>query len=351
MRTQPSLALMTCLMVGLLSGCSYPAHETRAAYEPVTDSTASNKPLVVLPGETNSVITVLESRVSGVYTQRTVLASDTAASGENAVTVQIDQTDKPPADLGAIPRPTTDIIAKELETNFPTVDMQISRAWGHNDFGPFGYAVGKATGGGTCFYAWQFALGPTLRLVDDPQVRSAAESMPSSPTSIRVRLCRHGLSEAELVAMVRAMQVYPLGGGAPFHDTQFAAAGGLGATDALQAAGAPAEVPGATSAPGKAHKASKAAHRHAARRRAAAEDAPQASAPVTSVVGSVVVPLPSGPATASTSGVNPLLAPLQAAPQPRAAATSDDMPLPGAAPPSLGAPASTRPTSTIPLPN
>jgi hypothetical protein len=350
------VALIACLTVGSLGGCSYSAPETRAAYEPVTDATATAKPLALLPAESGAVVSVLESRVAGIFTQRIVLSGDAPTEGENAVTVQIDQTERHPADLGAIPKPTQDSIVSELDSRFPSIDMRISNAWGHNDFGPFGYAVGKAPGGVTCIYAWQYALGPTFRPLADTQAAAAAVSMPSAPTSVRVRLCRQGLSESELVSLVRAMEVYPLGGGAPFHDTLYAGVGPLGAGDALQAAGAPGEFflrPVAPASSTKSHRGSRAAHRHIAHHRATRfRDAPQTMAPVSRVVGSVVVPLPPGPAAPMAGAVNPLLAPLQqAAPQPRSVATTDEMPLPGAATANSSAPASPRQTSTIPLPN
>lgn len=355
MRTQTCLALMACFVAGSLSGCSYAPHETRAAYEPVTDSTSTAKPLALLPAEGGAIVAVLESRVSGIYTQRIIFSGDAATDGENAVILQIDETDRPSADLTGLPKPTEDGIARELEASFPSVGMQISRAWAHNDFGPFGYATGQAPGGVTCIYAWQYSQGAMLHLIDDAPSRAAAASMPSKPTSIRVRLCRQGLSESELVTSVRAMQVYPLGGGAPFHDTLYSGIGPLGAGDALQAAGAPGEFflrPNAAQPPVRKHKASK-AQRHVAHHRASPYSVvPLASSPVSRPMGSVVVPLPTGSAISTEGAANPLLAPLQAAPRQRASIANDDMPLPGATvAPSLGSTASPRSASTIPLPN
>jgi len=357
MRKQPCLALLACLVAGSLSACSYSAHETRAAFEPVTDSTAASKPLAVLPPESGAVVAVLESRLNGVYTQRIVLSDDSATAGENAVVVDVDQSsDRHPADLGKIPRPTQDAIAAELDAKFPGVDMQISRAWGHNEFGPFGYAVGKASGGATCFYAWQFAQGAVLRMISDPQAGPAAASMPAAPTSIRVRLCRRDLSETEMVNLMRALEVYPPGGGSPYHDTLYAGVGPAEGGDALQAAGAPGgfytHTTHTAATPGHRYRAAKTTHRQAAHSRVPASARPsQGMASISPKPGSVIVPLPSGPAPAATSGVNPLLAPLQAAPPSRAVISNDDMPLPGAAPPSSGAPAAGRSPSSMPLPN
>ena len=358
MRTQPCLALMICFLTGSLGACSSAPQETRAAYEPVTDATATAKPLALLPAEGGAILSVLESRVSGIFTQRIIFSADSGADGENVVIVQIDQTERAAADLSVLPKPTQDGISRELDANFPSIGMQISNAWGHNEFGPFGYAIGKAHGDVTCIYAWQFTQGAPVLLLDDPSVRSAAASMPTSPTSIRVRLCRHGLSEPELVSLVRAMQVYPLGGGAPFHDTLYAGIGPLGAGDALQAAGAPGEFflrPPTPHAPVRTHRALGAPRRVAHHRASHFRAVPVAMRPVSRpLAGSVVVPLPAGSAGPTAAVANPLLAPLQSAPAPRAMsnAAGDDMPLPGAAnPPNLAAPSSPRTGATIPLPN
>ena len=310
MRLQRRLALLVCLLSGSFSGCSYAPHETRAAYEPVTDTTATAKPLAALPAEAGAIVAVLESRVSGIYTQRIVLPGDAVTNGENAVIVQIDQNERLPADLGVLPRPTEDGIARELESNFPDIDMQISRAWSHNDFGPFGYAIGKAPGRVTCVYAWQYAQGAMLSLIDDAQARSAAASMPSAPMSIRVRLCRRGLSEPQLVSWVRAMQVYPSDGGAPYHETLYAGIGPQGAGDALQAAGAPGEF--FLRPPVVKHRSTKSRPRVAHHRPRPARDYPAALRSAPRPVAGVIVPLPTGPVGSTSAAANPLLAPLQA---------------------------------------
>jgi len=154
-----------------------------------------------------------------------------------------------------------------------------------------------------------------------------------------------------MVSIVRAMQVYPPDGGAPYHDTQYAGIGPLGAGDALQAAGAPGDFFLRPAAPAVKHVSSR-THRHVAHRRSSHIGAtplamPSASRPA---VG-VVVPLPSGSPGPSAGAANPLLAPLQSAPQPRSVSASDDMPLPGAVgAPNAAAASTARTGSTVPLP-
>ena len=364
MRTQRKLALLACLGAVGLSGCSYAPRDERAAYEPVSGAAAADHPMAQMPPEAGAVVAVLESKVSGVLTLRIVLAGDAANDGENSIVVKVDQSPKRPSDLDlAVPKPSEDGIARELDVGFPTIDMQISNSWNHNDFGPFGYAVGRSAKGSTCIYAWQYYSGPAPRVVEDPTARAAAASMPSAPTSIRARLCRKGLEEADIVALVQAMEISPPGGGDAYTDTTYASLDTTHAKDALQAAGAPRHFfTGARAREPEKKPAHKKIHHALARMERPHVQPTQQSAPASQVSRAVVVPLPAGsspspsPAAAAPSViVNPLLAPLQGAAASRSLTTAEDLPLPGRLAPkpkvSSAEPSPVATLAPMPLPN
>ena len=376
MRSTVSLGIPFLLMASALSGCSVAPRDSRAVYEPVTDATSSAAPMARLSPSAGDVVAVLESRVGGVLTQRVVLKGDPQTPGENAVTIKVDQGSRGIADVrGEVPKPTESMIESELSDGFGDIDMRMSLAWNRNSFGPFGYAIGHAGQNVTCVYAWQYSAGRAPRLVDTPGAFTSGGSMPSAPTSVRARLCKAGLGEAEIVAILRDMTIYAPGSNAPYVDPAFEGVGASGAHDALSSAGVPGGyflAPKSATTQADAESPPRAAHASRHHRRVVAHErhrrvrviqydpapAAQDSAP-TRVVN---VPLPGGAAAsaatapAAAPASNPLLAPLQGAAAMRASA-NDEMPLPPRAPAAAratppAAPAESKPLAApVPLPN
>ena len=345
------------VLVAALVGCSVAPRDTRAGYEAVAESapaTDGRAPMAELPAAAGAVVAVLQSQVRGVLTQRIVLRGDPDTLGENAIVVKVDQS-KGPADFNLVGPPSKAMVARELDENFAGVDMQLSQTFARNGFGPFGYAIGHPRERVTCIYAWQWGLWKTPTIGEAP---TGAPSMPVQPTSVRVRLCRSTDGEAEILPMLRQMQVFPPNSRVAYLDPN--ATGAETGGDALAAAGVGYfVVPGVTPtsattrerlAPQRRHDRHRAVrHAHHRVRESAYEERAVAVDPP--LRDSVAVPMPVGGAAAATAApaVNPLLAPLAAAPPPRA--RSDEMPLPHSA----GAterPAAAAPRSaSIPLPN
>jgi len=373
MRSTRFLILPIVMMATALDGCSVAPRDTRAAYEPITDATATAMPMAQLSPGAGEVISVLENRAAGVLTQRIILKGDALTGGENQIIVKVDQNPRRPLDVdGPVPKPSEGMIQTELDENFTNVDMRMSLTYNHNSFGPFGYAIGHPPQGVTCIYAWQWSAGRPARIIDSPGAFASGQSMPTAPTSVRARLCKSGVGETEIVAMLRDMQIYPPKSSEPYVDPSFEAAAPAG-RDALASAGVPgsfflgpktgASATVAASEP--APRAAKHARRHIAarqRHRGAPrvvryEAAPVAAAAIAAPV--VNVPLPGGApvaAAVATPPMNPLLAPLQGGGGLRSTAAADEMPLPGRAPPApraaAPAPVEAKPVvAPIPLPN
>ena len=193
-----------------------------------------------LPPSAGDVVSVIESAEKGVITQKIVLKGDAATWGENGVVVVVDQSpDRPVEKSWSVSKPTEELIGRELHDRFPDIDMGIGQTYTRNAFGPFGYAVGKNHQDITCLYAWQYSPGRAPKLGVDPQGDGVAASSPAAPTSVRVRLCRQHVAEADLVAMVSQMSVFPPHSTMPYLDPTYQPADGA-APDALAAT----ELPG-----------------------------------------------------------------------------------------------------------
>ena len=359
-----------------MSACSLMPSDNRAAFEATTDMVPAARPMAQLPAAAGEQIAVLQSNVQGPIQQKIVLRGDPATGGENriVVTVDLDQPLRGAPDYN-IPKPTEELIAKELDDNFPGIAMAISQYWVRNDFGPFGYATGHAYGGVTCIYAWQWAPGQPTRFIANLEAQAAEASTAKAPTSVRVRLCKQGMGESELVELIHQMAVYAPGSSTPYVDTSYGPRPMIGA-DSLSSTGVPRSFYFGNVDPEmgvvihkrvavnediavrhtkhrKRHH-GQARHRHT---RAADRDIYE-PVNVSPLAGrGVLVPFPGEGEKANASGANPLLAPLQhmqaASPSaPRQAASSLPLP-PASSASSASAPAAPTPAaapSGLPLP-
>jgi hypothetical protein len=357
------------LAAAALGGCSMQTLEMRAAYEPVTDvSATSATPMAALSPSAGEVVSVLQSRSDGILTQRIVLRGDPQTQGENHIIVKVDQSDRRSTGVdGPAGKPSESMIASELAEQFSGADMGLSRTYNRNSFGPFGYAIGHPSSAVTCIYAWQWQGPKMLKLVPSPDDLAATASLPSEQTSVRVRLCKAKMGEQEIVAILKDMTVFSPGSSEAYQDPSMPIGAPVG-SDALAAAGiaggvAPAAketvVVDRTEPRDRKRRPKREARRHH-RHHDDDEIGTEDAAPRKSDGPVVNVPLPGGGTTATaapaSSTSNPLLAPLQtAAPAPRAATSGSDMPLPprGSASVRASAPAAevAPKYAPIPLPN
>ncbi len=369
MRIIPSLLLIG-VSVGALAGCSVAPPDTRAALELTGAGQAAGLPMAQLPAASGDLVSVVESVDQGVLTQKIVLKGDSATWGENGVVVVVDQrADLRPGNASwAAPKPTETLIDRELKENFASIDMGVGQSFTRNSFGPFGYALGKTGSDVTCLYAWQFSPGHMPLYVRDPEKEALQASTPVSPTSVRVRLCRQHASQAELVAMVAQMSVFPPHSGTPYVDPTYKPDNSTPG-DALEATGLPgAFYTGSRKAAAledspepvrQKHKKKHHAHKHhhaVAYTRPAPDDGgaldpvivpplAAATAPSVPLAGAPAVGAPSAPVAG-----NPLTAALRTALAAKKKPAPDDLPLPGGPAAGAAAPAQAAAVAPIPLP-
>jgi hypothetical protein len=100
-------------------------------------------------------------------------------------------------DLGNRPLAISNIAA-EMREAFPGVAMSRSALFVQNEYGPFGYAVGRASSGDTCVYAWQ-------RIAGTPRPPLLFRS--NGALELRLRLCEAGASEPQLLSVMYGVRI------------------------------------------------------------------------------------------------------------------------------------------------
>ena len=173
----------------------------------IANATALPRAYAQLPVAAGPVVNVLEKRFTNGVIQDIILAGDVQTGGENKITVSL-ATRQPNSGDNSNPgmlwltKADDHAVFQEISDQFPDVNMNLSQIVDRNAQGPFGYALGKR-GSITCIYAWQWiedrsgtnAIFFDLTASDRPAV------------TIRVRLCKTGVSEQVLAGFVRQMVV------------------------------------------------------------------------------------------------------------------------------------------------
>jgi hypothetical protein len=210
---RPTRSLLALLAVVPLGACA-DMTETRMSAPFATASlpaslaveVAPDQALAGLPAEAGAVVSVTERREKDRLIQTIALAGDAATRGTNRIRV-VAESHEP----GRSRRPTEEAIAAELAAELPDVDMRPSSLVIAGAGGPVGLATGRSARGETCVYAWQETKARPSR------GRSGLFDADAVDVSVRVRLCRPGLTEERAVALVEGLRlradVVPLGGG------------------------------------------------------------------------------------------------------------------------------------------
>lgn len=187
MKSLPNLFLLSLV---LASGCT-------AVNDPfLTASTAKPKPgeastreipsavaLASIPALAAKVASTRETRKDDGLVQNAVYQNVSDIAGENALTLETGK----PGDMRFRRGPTVAQLASELRAAFPDVAMQTLPANRTNVYGPYGLAMGRASSGSRCVYAWQLILASA----QDPK-----------PHILRLRYCDPQISEASLLSLM-----------------------------------------------------------------------------------------------------------------------------------------------------
>lgn len=191
-KTQRAASYCALLVTAfLVAGC---------AGDPVTlDSgvrTPGNEQAYLMPQPGSFAITgIVEQRYGNALTQQIFLSTDSSVAGSNVAEIKAFGTRNPHryGDNKISFKPLTEAqIAREIRAALPTVRMTKSDFFVQNEYGSFGYAMGRPTSGELCMYAWQ-------------QIRSQGSGnlfAQRGALQIGVRLCKAGATERELLSFM-----------------------------------------------------------------------------------------------------------------------------------------------------
>lgn len=174
-----------------LSGCLAGGGIERASLNELVDD---GEALAFPPPSGPAILDIVERSYSNAIRQDIILATESTVTGANRLRVDLFG----PVDSSSdtkLPnrRITQGDIRREMVDVLPGVAMQVSPFYVQNDYGPFGYAVGRASSGDLCLYAWQRieAAAHLSRFFDN-----------RGTIQIRLRLCERGATEESLLAVM-----------------------------------------------------------------------------------------------------------------------------------------------------
>ena len=162
-------------------------------------SVAPNQALIFAPLGGPAMLGIVETVYPNARKQEISLATEARTVGQNKITVVLfegkggDGSDAALKDI-----PFTQInLTEEALAAFPTSGMGVSPYYVQNDYGPFGYAVGKPANGDTCLYAWQ-RIEPSLK---------PSGAVDRGAVTVRLQMCDSRRSEQSLLNVMYQLRV------------------------------------------------------------------------------------------------------------------------------------------------
>lgn len=206
------LRLVTVATLALgLSGCgmvfdySDPGGEPKPFDTTLGVSIPPSQAMAMMPPGAGQVVAVIERRRGNAIQHDITLAGAPPNFGENQINVTAfryieESVENPKTDTLPMERPDEAAVYTEMQERFPGGALPTSNAVPRNAMGSFGYAFGRRNGA-NCLYAWQW--------IDSGQARpfTPFASKTPAPVSVRVRLCKPGMTEEVMVDFVRQMFV------------------------------------------------------------------------------------------------------------------------------------------------
>lgn len=188
---------MVGAMAALLAACATAPQLTTSGTSKTVPTEAA---LAMPPLGGPAMVEVVERQYSNATQQDIALSTSSNISGQNVLRVQffgpVDHRLAGQSTLSDRSLATTNIYS-ELRSRFPGVSMRRSPYYVQNRYGPFGYAVGRASGGDTCLYAWQ-RIRPTgqTTLVSN-----------KGTISLRLRMCDATMTEDQLLSVMYGITI------------------------------------------------------------------------------------------------------------------------------------------------
>ena len=211
-----SRGALYCVLAVVLSGCavSRPDEMTTGSLDRLVQPTAANlrdsqasvteaKPHAVasLPPDAGTIKRVVQAMSANELRQEIIYDRALPGLPESAVDLRVRLSKAPLLDEPImLVEPSEASIRSELKTQFPRMAMQIVETPRANGYGPYGLAIGRWDNGARCIYAWQW--------IDD--IKTDHADAVAHPASVRIRLCRSGLTLDQMAGFVDRLQIDPV---------------------------------------------------------------------------------------------------------------------------------------------
>ena len=208
--------VLCCVLALALSGCAASPSDdlvTGSLDNLVQPTPVSNKDsnasagkqtaraIASLPPEAGSINRVSQMTSANGLRQEIIYVTRAPGLPESAIDLRIRIANAPMRDdTVVLMRPSEAGIKSELATQFPRMAMRIVETPRSNAYGPYGLAVGRWSNGSRCLYAWQW--------IDD--VKTGFPGQEAHPVSLRIRLCRNGMSLDEMAGLIDRLHLDPV---------------------------------------------------------------------------------------------------------------------------------------------
>lgn len=195
MRAGFRTSVLTALCVGMLAGCAsttdLPPQEARIV--------APVDAMIVPPPGGPGIINVVSTTLPNAIRQDISLATQARSTGENKITlIQFVSRGGDGSDAALKDIPFTEVnLTAEALAAWPNSGMSVSPYFVQNDYGPFGYAIGRPANGDVCIYAWQ-RIAPGLK---------PSGAVDRGTITVRFQMCKRGASEQELLEVMYRLRL------------------------------------------------------------------------------------------------------------------------------------------------
>jgi hypothetical protein len=155
--------------------------------------------MIIPPPGGPGIVNVVSTTFPNAVKQDISLATQARSTGENKISIiQFVGKGGDGSDPALRDIPFTQVnLTEEALTAWPNSGMAVSPYYVQNDYGPFGYAIGRPANGDACIYAWQ-RIEPSLK---------PSGAIERGAITVRLQLCERGASEQKLVEVMYRLRL------------------------------------------------------------------------------------------------------------------------------------------------
>ncbi len=190
-----SVRVALAVLALALAGCTHDRDDASISLEALAPAFPS-RPLARLPEPFGHVGAVRVVDVPEGLRQEILLDGGPSGGARNRLSI-LAPSRRGAAFDGPSQKPTEPGIRAEMAAALPHVPLRIVERPSANAYGPYGLAIGRASGDVRCLYAWQWI---------EPD-RIPSDAVAAGPLSIRAVLCRSGTDFDAMAAAFTGLQI------------------------------------------------------------------------------------------------------------------------------------------------